>query len=159
MNDLFTPSLAAGSAEQIFVAAHVLVAFAGAYLGFLYRPALSAARAKALRTLGFVLLGLGVLGVIVGGARLAIALPAILATIITLLDVIVIAGSLYYALRILPGAEQVVAPRGRPLRGAQPASSARAQGSAAPADGAAARPAVPASGRRDARRAQKRRKR
>ena len=51
MNDLFTPSQANGSAEQIFVAVHVLVAFAGAYLGFLYRPALSAARATALRTL------------------------------------------------------------------------------------------------------------
>jgi len=159
MNDLLTPSLAAGSAEQIFVAVHVLVAFAGAYLGFLYRPALSAARATALRTLGYVLLGLGGLGVIVGGVRFATPLPPILATIITILDVIVIAGSLYYALRVLPGAEQAAAPRGRPARGAQAASAVRAPGSAAPASAAAARPEASASGRRDARRAQKRRKR
>jgi hypothetical protein len=106
-----------GAPEITFFVAHIALALAGAYYAFVARSS-SPLRAESLRRLGYGLLALGVVGTLLAILRLAVgtiwSMP-IWFTIVTVLDLVLIAYALYYALSVYPvrQAEFAQASRGR----------------------------------------------
>jgi hypothetical protein len=160
MDALTTASTAFGPAEWVFFAAHIALVVAGIYLRFFFRPR-SALAARPVQLLSYGLLGLGAIGTLIGALRLAgVALPGLLMTVVTILDLVLVIFALYYARSVYPQL-QAQALRGRPPRtAAAPRTPTAPRGSGAAATAHSADlDRGPGSGRRDARRSQKRRKR
>jgi hypothetical protein len=134
----------------------------GAYIAFV-RAGSESVKGSALRLLGFGLLGLGAAGTLLGALRLVAVAPfdlPIWLTIVTILDVALIAYALYYALVIYP------ARRGEEQSRAQAARRAAARGRPSiEANGAGGlnsgydSPHSTTSARREARRGRKRKSR
>ncbi len=100
--DLTTPTTFFGPAEWVFFLASVIAALGGIYLLFVHRDGL-AARGDFLRQLGIGLLISGLVGMLIGGLRLAsIALAGFWFTIATIVFVLLIVYALYYATSVLP---------------------------------------------------------
>ena len=104
LNYLTTYSTTFGAPETIFLIAHVALAFAGIYYAFIAKSR-DVLRSESLRLLGYGLLALGLVGTLVAVLRLAVgaefSMP-IWFTIVTVLDVALIAYSLYFALSVYP---------------------------------------------------------
>ena len=100
LNYLTTYSTAFGAPETIFLIAHVALALAGIYYAFIAKSS-DTLRGESLRLLGYGLLALGLVGTLVAVLRLAVgaefSMP-IWFTIVTVLDVALIAYALYFAL-------------------------------------------------------------
>ncbi|HMP41790.1 MAG TPA: hypothetical protein PKA05_15530 [Roseiflexaceae bacterium] len=161
MEALTTASTTFGPAEWAFFIAHLALIGAGIYVGFVLRATFALARQR-LRLLGYGLIALGALGALIAATRLGgVALPGLLFTTVTLLDVLLAVFAVYYALRIYPQQRAAAVPqRGRIGRASQAAPVVRRSNGATAT--AAVQPEAAdgsGSGRRDARRSQKRRKR
>jgi len=117
LNYLTTYSTAFGAPETIFLIAHAALALAGIYYAFIAKSS-DALRGESLRLLGYGLLALGLVGTLLAVLRLAVgagfSMP-IWITIITVLDVALIAYALYFALSIYPArrAAQALSNRSR----------------------------------------------
>ena len=115
LNYLTTYSTTFGAPETIFLIAHVALALAGIYYAFMASSS-DALRHESLRRLGYGLLALGLVGTILAVLRLAVgdvfSMP-IWMTIITLLDVALIAYALYFALAVYPARRAALAAANR----------------------------------------------
>jgi hypothetical protein len=128
LNYLTTYSTTFGAPETIFLIAHVALALAGIYYAFIATSS-DALRAESLRLLGYGLLALGLVGTLVAVLRLAVgevfSMPIWL-TIVTLLDVALIAYALYYAFSVYPARRAALAQssrnRGSARGGGRPAT-------------------------------------
>jgi hypothetical protein len=113
-----------GAPEITFFVAHIALVLAGAYYAFMARSS-SPLRAESLRMLGYGLLVLGVAGTLFAVLRLAVdsvwSMP-IWFTIVTVLDLALIAYALYYALSVYPARQAELAQASR-SRGSQRAGS------------------------------------
>jgi hypothetical protein len=93
-----------GTLEWVFFIAQIAVAIAGIYLAFL-RADVNPLRRALLQRLGQALLVVGALGTLAGALRLAaveaFTMP-IWFTVVTVLEIILIAYVLYYALSVYP---------------------------------------------------------
>jgi hypothetical protein len=104
MTYLTTFSTDFGTLEWVFFIAQVATALAGAYLAFV-RADRHPVRAAAARQLGYGLLAVGALGTLLGVLRLANVQPftmPIWFTLVTVLDILLIAYALYYATSLYP---------------------------------------------------------
>jgi hypothetical protein len=115
LNYLTTYSTTFGAPETIFLIAHVALALAGVYYAFIATSG-DALRNESLRRLGYGLLALGLLGTLVAVLRLAVgdvfSMPIWL-TIVTVLDVALIAYALYFALSVYPARRAALAASNR----------------------------------------------
>ncbi|MEO7911379.1 MAG: hypothetical protein ABIV47_17170 [Roseiflexaceae bacterium] len=104
LNYLTTYSTAFGASEMIFLAAHVALVLAGIYYAFIAKSG-DTLRDESLRLLGYGVLALGIVGTLIAVLRLAVgaefSMPIWL-TIVTVLDVALIAYALYFALSVYP---------------------------------------------------------
>ena len=104
LNYLTTYSTAFGAPEVIFLIAHVALALAGLYYAFIAKFS-DTLRGESLRLLGYGLLALGIVGTLVAVLRLAVgaefSMP-IWMTLVTVLDVALIAYALYSRCRCSP---------------------------------------------------------
>jgi hypothetical protein len=111
LNYLTTYSPAFGAPETIFLIAHVALALAGIYYAFIARFN-DTLRGESLRLLGYGLLALGLAGTLVAVLRLAVgaefSMP-IWMTIVSVLDVALIAYALYFALSVYPARRAALA--------------------------------------------------
>lgn len=111
LNYLTTYSTAFGAPEVIFLIAHVALALAGIYYAFIAKSS-NTLRDESLRLLGYGLLALGIAGTLVAVLRLAVgaefSMP-IWITIVTVLDVALIAYALYFALSVYPARRAALA--------------------------------------------------
>ena len=111
LNYLTTYSTAFGAPEVIFLIAHVALALAGVYYAFIAKSS-DTLRDESLRLLGYGLLALGIVGTLVAVLRLAVgaefSMP-IWITIVTVLDVALIAYALYFALSVYPARRAALA--------------------------------------------------
>jgi hypothetical protein len=111
LNYLTTYSTAFGAPETIFLIAHAALALAGIYYAFITKSS-DRLRGESLRLLGYGLLALGLVGTLLAVLRLAIgaefSMP-IWFTIVTGLDVALIAYALYFALSIYPARRAALA--------------------------------------------------
>ncbi|HKF96493.1 MAG TPA: hypothetical protein VKB96_18265 [Gammaproteobacteria bacterium] len=111
LNYLTTYSTAFGAPEVIFLIAHVALAIAGIYYAFIAKSS-NTLRDESLRLLGYGLLALGIVGTFVAVLRLAVgaefSMP-IWITIVTVLDVALIAYALYFALSVYPARQAALA--------------------------------------------------
>ena len=111
LNYLTTYSTTFGAPETIFLIAHVALALAGIYYAFIAKSS-DALRGESFRMLGYGLLALGLLGTILAALRLAVgdvfSMP-IWITIVTLLDIVLIAYALYFALSVYPARQAALA--------------------------------------------------
>ena len=111
LNYLTTYSTAFGAPETIFVIAHAALVLAGVYYAFLAKSS-DVLRSESLRLLGYGLLALGLVGTLLAVLRLAVgdafSMP-IWFTIVTVLDVALIAYALYFALSIYPARRAALA--------------------------------------------------
>jgi hypothetical protein len=111
LNYLTTYSTTFGAPETIFLIAHVALAIAGIYYTFIARSS-DALRGESLRLLGYGLLALGLIGTLLAALRLAagdvFSMP-IWITIVTVLDIALIAYALYFALSIYPARRAALA--------------------------------------------------
>jgi len=111
LNYLTTYSTAFGAPEVIFLIAHVALAIAGIYYAFIAKSS-NTLRDESLRLLGYGLLALGIVGTLVAVLRLAVgaefSMP-IWITIVTVLDVALIAYALYFALSVYPARQAALA--------------------------------------------------
>jgi hypothetical protein len=118
---LTTYSTTFGAPEIIFLIAHIALALAGVYYAFVATDG-DAIRGAALRLLGFGLLGLGAVGTLLGVLRLAVgvvwSMPLWFA-IVTVLDLVLIAYALYYALSVYPARRAALAQASRSRSGRQ----------------------------------------
>jgi hypothetical protein len=153
-----------GALEWVFFIAQIAIAIAGIYLSFL-RADSNPLRKESLQRLGYALLGLGAAGTLVGALRVAgvelFTMP-IWITIVTVLEVILVAYALYYALSVYPARQAALAEADRgkgarrgPAR-SQPALQANSTNGGS--SYSAPRP-VATSTRRESRRDRKRRSR
>jgi hypothetical protein len=112
---LTTFSTTFGALEIIFLIAHAALLLAGAYYGLIARDS-DPVRGASLRSLGFGLLALGAVGTLLGVLRLAVgavfSMPLWFA-IVTLLDLVLIAYALYYALSVYPARRAALAQASR----------------------------------------------
>jgi hypothetical protein len=112
---LTTNATTFGAPEIIFFVAHIALVLAGAYYAFMARAS-SPLRAELLRLLGYGLLALGVVGSLFAILRLAVgtvwSMP-IWFTIVTVLDLALIAYALYYALSVYPARQAAQAQASR----------------------------------------------
>jgi hypothetical protein len=115
LNYLTTYSTTFGALETIFLIAHVALALAGIYYAFITKSS-DALRNQSLRLLGYGLLALGLAGALLAVIRLAVgaefSMP-IWFTIITVLDVALIAYALYFALSVYPARRAALAQSNR----------------------------------------------
>jgi len=115
LNYLTTYSTAFGAPETIFLIAHVALALAGIYYAFIAKSS-DTLRGESLRLLGYGLLALGLVGTLVAVLRLAVgaefSMP-IWFTIVTLLDVALIAYALFFALSVYPARRAALAQSSR----------------------------------------------
>jgi hypothetical protein len=115
LNYLTTYSTTFGAPETIFLIAHVALALAGIYYAFIAQSS-DALRGASLRQLGYGLLALGAVGAILAVLRLAVgdmfSMP-IWITIVTVLDVVLLAYALYFALSIYPARRAALAASSR----------------------------------------------
>ena len=162
VNSLLTPATGLGPAEWVFFVASILLMLGGAYLAFLRSDQL-AIRAQALQRLGYALLASGALGTLIGALRLGgIALAPFWFVIVIVLFVIIAIVAIYYAVSVYPGqlAAAQASARGRAARPSpvrsQP-SRVSINGNSSESVDSTSRPTV-SSGRRDARRDRKRRR-
>jgi hypothetical protein len=111
LNYLTTYSTAFGAPEIIFLIAHVVLALAGIYYAFIAKSS-DVLRGESLRLLGYGLLALGLVGTLLAVLRLAIgdafSMPIWL-TIVTVLDMALIAYALYFALSVYPARRAALA--------------------------------------------------
>ena len=111
LNYLTTYSTAFGAPETIFLIAHAALVLAGVYYAFLAKSS-DVLRSESLRLLGYGLLALGLVGTLLAVLRLAVgdafSMP-IWFTIVTVLDVALIAYALYFALSIYPARRAALA--------------------------------------------------
>ena len=111
LNYLTTYSPAFGAPETIFLIAHAALVLAGVYYAFLAKSS-DVLRSESLRLLGYGLLALGLVGTLLAVLRLAVgdafSMP-IWFTIVTVLDVALIAYALYFALSIYPARRAALA--------------------------------------------------
>jgi hypothetical protein len=160
LNYLTTYSTTFGAPEIIFLIAHGALALAGLYYAFIVKDN-DPIRGPALRSLGFGLLALGVIGTLLAVLRLAVgaefSMP-IWFTIVTVLDLALIIYALYFALSIYPTRRAALAQanRGRSAQrsGSRPQPTLQSNG-ANGASYSAPRP-IPTTTRRDSRRDRKR---
>ena len=154
-----------GALEWVFFIAHIAVAGAGAYLAY-FRTQPHPVRRSAQTLLGNALLILGAIGVLLGLLRLAgvsIFTMPIWFAIVTVLDVVLIAAAIYYALAVYPSRmaayEEANRSRGG-RRSARPPAALQANAGNG-ANGTAYEPPRlgPPSTRREARRDRKRKSR
>jgi hypothetical protein len=125
LNYLTTYSTAFGAPETIFLIAHAALALVGIYYAFIAKSS-DRLRGESLRLLGYGLLALGLVGTLFAVLRLAVgavfSMP-IWFTIVTVLDVALIAYALYYALSVYPARRAALAQssrnRGAPRGGRQ----------------------------------------
>jgi hypothetical protein len=112
---LTTYSTTFGAPEIAFLIAHAALALAGIYYAFVARFS-DPFRAASLRLLGYGLLALGVVGILLAVLRLAVgalwSMP-IWFTIVTVLDLALIAYALYYALTVYPARQAALAQANR----------------------------------------------
>jgi len=148
-----------GAPEITFLIAHAALALAGIYYAFIARSN-DSLRAASLRLLGYGLLAVGIVGTLLGVLRLAVgavwSMP-IWFTIVTVLDLALIAYALYYARSVYPARQAALAQasRGRSTqRGGRPQPTLQSNGANGSPYGAE-RP-VPTTTRRVARRDRKR---
>jgi hypothetical protein len=115
LNYLTTYSNAFGAPETIFLIAHAALALAGIYYAFIAKSS-DALRSNAFHLLGYGLLALGLVGTLLAVLRLAIgaefSMP-IWFTIVTVLDVALIAYALYFALSVYPARRAALAQSNR----------------------------------------------
>jgi hypothetical protein len=115
LNYLTTYSTTFGALETIFLIAHVALALAGVYYAFMASSS-DTLRNDSLRLLGYGLLALGLVGTLVAVLRLAVgdvfSMPIWL-TIVTGLDVALIAYALYFALAVYPARRAALAASNR----------------------------------------------
>jgi len=115
LNYLTTYSTTFGVPETIFLIAHVALVFAGIYYAFIAKSS-DKLRNESLRLLGNGLLALGVVGTLLAVLRLAVgdafSMP-LWFTIVTVLDVALIAYALYFAMSIYPARRAALAQSGR----------------------------------------------
>ena len=115
LNYLTTYSTTFGAPETIFLIAHVALALAGIYYAFVATSS-DRLRGESLRQLGYGLLALGLVGTLVAVLRLAVgdvfSMP-IWITIVTVLDVALIAYALYFALSVYPARRAALAQSSR----------------------------------------------
>jgi hypothetical protein len=152
-----------GVIEWVFFIAQIATAVAGAYLAFLRADA-DPLRKVSLQRLGYALLVLGAAGTLVGALRLArielFTMPLWI-TIVTVLDVLLVAYALYYALSIYPVQQAALAEANRkgPRRGtARPQPALQANGTNGAPSYGGPRP-VATTTRRESRRDRKRKSR
>jgi hypothetical protein len=111
LNYLTTYSTTFGAAETIFLIAHAVLALAGIYYAFIATSS-DVVRAESVRLLGYGLLALGLVGTLLAVLRLTVgdvfSMP-IWITIVTVLDVALIAYALYFALSIYPARRAALA--------------------------------------------------
>ena len=111
LNYLTTYSTTFGAPETIFLIAHAALVLAGVYYAFLAKSS-DVLRSESLRLLGYGLLALGLVGTLLAVLRLAVgdafSMP-IWFTIVTVLDVALIAYALYFALSIYPARRAALA--------------------------------------------------
>ena len=111
LNYLTTYSTAFGAPETIFLIAHAALVLAGVYYAFLAKSS-DVLRSESLRLLGYGLLALGLVGTLLAVLRLAVgdafSMP-IWFTIVTVLDVALIAYALYFALSVYPARRAALA--------------------------------------------------
>jgi hypothetical protein len=111
LNYLTTYSSVFGAPEMIFLIAHVALALAGVYYAFIAKFS-DTLRGESLRLLGYGLLALGIVGTLVAVLRLAVgaefSMP-IWMTLVTVLDVALIAYALYFALSVYPARRAALA--------------------------------------------------
>jgi hypothetical protein len=111
LNYLTTYSTTFGAPEVIFLIAHVALALAGIYYAFIAKSS-NTLRSESLRLLGYGLLALGIVCTLVAVLRLAVgaefSMP-IWITIVTVLDVALIAYALYFALSVYPARQAALA--------------------------------------------------
>ena len=104
-----------GTLEWVFFIAQIAVAIAGIYLAFL-RADVNPLRRASLQRLGQALLVAGALGTLAGALRLAaveaFTMP-IWFTIVTVLEVVLVAYALYYALSVYPARQAALAEASR----------------------------------------------
>jgi len=104
LNYLTTYSTTFGAPETIFLIAHVALVIAGIYYAFIAKSS-DALRDESLRRLGYGLLALGVIGTLLAVLRLVagdiFSMPIWL-TLVTVLDVALLAYALYFAFSIYP---------------------------------------------------------
>src|SRR5262245_35466817 len=149
-----------GISEWVFFIAQIIVAAAGVYLAFL-RADTHPLRGMALRRLGYGLLILGGVGTLVGALRLVpvalFTLPMWI-TIVTLLEVVLAAYALYFAISVYPARLEAfeLANRGKGARrpGARPQPALQANGTNGMSSAAPSRP-VSTTTRRESRRVRK----
>jgi hypothetical protein len=112
---LTTNATTFGAPEFFFFVAHIALAVAGVYYAFIAKSS-SPLRAESLRLLGYGLLALGVVGTLFAVLRLAVdtiwSMP-IWFTIVTVLDLALIAYALYYALWVYPARQAALAQASR----------------------------------------------
>src|SRR4051812_26517511 len=117
LNYLTMYSTTFGAPETIFLIAHVALALAGIYYAFIAQSS-DTLRGESLRLLGYGLLALGIIGTLVAVLRLAVgaefSMP-IWFTIVSVLDVALIAYALYFAMSVYPArrAAQALSNRNR----------------------------------------------
>ena len=115
LNYLTTYSTAFGAPETIFLIAHAALVLAGVYYAFLAKSS-DVLRSESLRLLGYGLLALGLVGTLLAVLRLAVgdafSMP-IWFTIVTVLDVALIAYALYFALSVYPARRAALAQSNR----------------------------------------------
>jgi 4-amino-4-deoxy-L-arabinose transferase-like glycosyltransferase len=123
-----------GTLEWVFFIAQIVIAVAGIYLAFL-RADTTPLRSESLQRLGYALLALGGVGTLAGALRLAgiegAKMPIWIA-IVTILEVILAAYALYYALSVYPTRQAALAEanRNKSIRrgGARPPPALRSNG-------------------------------
>jgi hypothetical protein len=115
LNYLTTYSSTFGAPETIFLIAHVALALAGIYYALIAKSS-DVLRGESLRLLGYGLLALGLVGTLLAVLRLAVgeafSMP-IWFTIVTILDVALIAYALYFALSVYPARRAALAQSSR----------------------------------------------
>jgi hypothetical protein len=133
LNYLTTYSTTFGAPETIFLIAHAALALAGIYYAFIATSS-DVVRGESMRLLGYGLLALGVLGTLLAVLRLAVgdvfSMP-IWITIVTVLDVALIAYALYFALSIYPARRAALAQSNRnrgAARGGRPQPTLQSNG-------------------------------
>lgn len=149
-----------GVLEWVFLIAQIATAIAGVYLAFLWRDK-HPLRGALGRRLGYTLLGVGAIGTLLGVLRLAnvqVFTMPIWFTVVTVLDVVLVAYVAYYTLAVYPARLVAYdeASRGRGSRRAsRPQPALQTNGTNGSSSFATPRPAATTS-RREARRDRKR---
>jgi hypothetical protein len=151
-----------GSLSWVFLVVQLTIAVVGGYLAFI-RPDAKALRKQALQRLGYAMIGLGALGTIIAGLRLAVVPPfnaRYWSLIVIAFEVALAIYAYYYRHTTYPAQVAQLAASaksGRRVASRPPPSPVPTVSNGAPAVEPAVR--VENSGRRGSRRERKRRKR